>query len=166
MVKPKHIVIAGLVLAAAIVAYFIFSQSEAEKIKKQFTFIAEKLEKSDKENPLIAAANANKIQEVFTEPFTIHAPAYDVSREVSTDEISPIVLSTRTQYAQMTLKFYDYSIDFPAKDTANVSVTEVLRGKLTSGEYVEDINELSCKINKVDGVWLITEIEVVEVLEK
>ena len=166
MVKPKYIVIAGLVLVAAIVAYFILSQSEAEKIKKQFAFIAEKLEKSDKENPLIAAANANKLKEVFTEPFTIHAPAYDVSREVSTDEISPIVISMRARYSQITLTFYDYSIDFPAKDTANVSVTEVLRGKLTSGEYVEDINELSCKIKKIDDFWLITEIEVVEVLEK
>ena len=47
MVKPKHIVIAGLVLVATIVTYFIFSQSEAEKIKKQFAFIAEKMEKSD-----------------------------------------------------------------------------------------------------------------------
>ena len=72
----------------------------------------------------------------------------------------------RAQYSQMTLKFYDYSIDFPAKDTANVSVTKALRGKLTSGEYVEDINELSCKLKKIDDFWLITEIEVVEVLEK
>jgi hypothetical protein len=37
---------------------------------------------------------------------------------------------------------------------------------LTSGEYAEDINELSCKLKKVDGVWLITKIEVVEVLER
>ena len=35
MVKPKHIVIVGLILVVAIVAYFIFSQSEAEKIKQQ-----------------------------------------------------------------------------------------------------------------------------------
>jgi hypothetical protein len=166
MVKSKHIIIACVVVVIGIVAYFIFSQSEAEKVKMQFEFIAEKINKDSGENPIIAAANANKIKEVFTEPFTVQAPAFDVFREASTDDISPFILAMRARYSEIALKFYDYVIEFPSKKTANASVTQRMRAKLTAGENVEDINELSCQLIKVDDIWLITEIEIVAVLEK
>ncbi len=166
MVKPKQIIIACVVVVIGIVAYFIFSQSEADKVKMQFEFIAEKINKDSNESPIIAAANANKIKEVFTNPFTVQAPAFDVIREASTDEISPFILAMRARYSEITLRFYDYVIEFTTKETATVSVTERMRGKLTTGELLEDINELSCNLIKIDDIWLITEIEIVEVLEK
>ncbi len=166
MVKRKQIILAGLVLAVVVVTYFIFSQSEADKVKLQFEFIAEKINKESDESPIIAAANANKLKEVFTDPFTVQAPAYEIAREVSTEEIAPYVLAMRSLYSEISLKFYDYAVVFSVDDTANVSVTERMRGKLKAGEHVEDINELSCILKKIDDVWLITEIEVVAVLDK
>lgn len=164
MVKSKQTVFAIVILASVIAAYFIFSESEAEKVKKQFKFITEKINKESDESPLITAANANKIKEVFTDPFTLQAPDYETFRDVSTDEISPFVLTMQSQHLETSLKFYDYDIEFPSKDAAHVSVIERLRAKLKTGEYVEDINVLSCRLIKVDDTWLITEIEVVEAL--
>lgn len=166
MVKSKQIIVACVFVVVGIVIYFVFSQSEADKVKMQFEFIAEKMNKDSNESPIIAAANANKIKEVFTDPFNVQAPAFDVFREASTDEISPFILAMRARYSEITLKFYDYVIEFPSKYSTTVSVTERMRGKLKAGEYVEDINELDCKLIKVDDIWLITEIEIVEVLEK
>jgi len=166
MVKSKQIILVCVVVVTAIAAYFVFSQSKTEKVKMQFEFIAEKFNKEKGESPIIAAANANKIKEVFTDPFFVQAPAYDIFREASTDDIPPFVLSIRSQYSEISLKFYDYDIEFPAEETAHVSVTERMRAKLTTGEYVEDVNELSCRLEKIDDNWLITEIEIVEVLKK
>ncbi len=89
MVKSKQIVLAIVVLAIVIVAYFIFSLGEAEKVKKQFEFIAEKINKENGESPIIAAAKANKIKEVFTDPFTVQAPAHEVFREASIEARGP-----------------------------------------------------------------------------
>jgi len=166
VVKAKHIIIAGGVLTAGIIAFFIFLQSEEAKVKKQFEFIAEKIEKTPGENHIIAAAKANRIREVITDPCKIHAPAYSFSRDTSSDELSTFVLSKRSQYSEISLKFYDFVIDFPEKDTAQVNLTESMEGKLKTGEFIEDFHELKCKLQKIEDIWRLKEIEVVEVLRK
>ena len=166
MVKAKHIIIAGGILTAGIIAFFIFSQSEEAKVKKQFEFIAEKIEKAPGEHNIIAAAKANRIIEVITDPCKIHAPAYSFSREASSDELSTFVLGKRSRYSTISLKFYDFIIDFPEKDTAQVNLTESMEGKLKTGEFIEDIHELKCQLQKIEDIWRLKEIEVVEVLRK
>ena len=166
MVKAKHIIIAGGILTAGIIAFFIFSQSEEAKVKKQFEFIAEKIEKKSGENRIIAAAKVNRIREVIIDPCKIHAPAYSFSREASSDELSTFILGKRSQYSAISLKFYDFVIDFPEKDTARVNLTESMEGKLKTGEFVEDIHELKCQLQKIEDIWRLKEIEVVEVLRK
>ena len=166
MVKAKHIIIAGGILTAGIIAFFIFSQSEEAKVKKQFEFIAEKIEKKSGENRIIAAAKVNRIGEVIIDPCKIHAPAYSFSREASSDELSTFILGKRSRYSAITLKFYDFVIDFPEKDTARVNLTESMEGKLKTGEFVEDIHELKCQLQKIEDIWRLKEIEVVEVLRK
>jgi len=166
VVKAKHIIIAGGILAAGIIAFFIFSQSEDAKVKKQFEFIAEKIEKKSGENRIIAAAKVNRIREVIIDPCKIYAPAYSFSREASSDELSTFILGKRSQYSAISLKFYDFVIDFPEKDTARVNLTESMEGKLKTGEFVEDIHELKCQLQKIEDIWRLKEIEVVEVLRK
>ena len=60
MEKIKYIVVAGAVLAAGIIVFVIFSQSEEAKVKKQFSILAEKMKKTEKETPFVAAARAKK----------------------------------------------------------------------------------------------------------
>ena len=166
MVKAKRIIIAGGVLLAGIIAFFMFSQSEEKKVKKQFKFIADKIEKTPDENHIIAVTKANRIREVFTETCKIHAPAYSYSRDTSSDELSTLVLSERSQYSEISLKFYDFVIDFPDKGTAEVNLTASMEGKLTTGELIEDLHELKCKVQKIEDIWRLKEIEIVEVLKK
>ncbi len=166
MVKAKYIVIGGGVLVAGIIAFFIFSQSEEAKIKKQFKFIAERIEKRPEESHIIAATKANRIREVFTETCKIHAPAYSYSRDTSSDELSTLVLSERSQYSEISLKFYDFVIDFPEKGNAEVNLTASMEGKLTTGAFIEDLHEFKCKLQKIEDIWRLREIEVVEVLKK
>ena len=166
MGKIKYIVIAGAVLVAGIIAFIIFSQSEEAKVKKQFNFLAEKMNKTPNETPLISVARANRIKDLFAETCTVYAPAYSFSRDISSQDLSSLVLTTRSRYSEMSLEFYDFVIEFPEEGSAQVNVTASMTGKLTTGEYVDDIHELKCKLKKTEDIWLLREIEVVEVLKK
>jgi hypothetical protein len=166
MVKTKHIIICGAVLAAGIIALYVFWLSDEAKIKRKFKFVEEKIEKTGQESPIVSAAKANRIREVCAEKFKIHAPAYSFSREIPSSELSGIVFSTRSRYSEILLKFYDFVIDIAGKDTAQVNVTAGMKGKLTTGELVEDLHELKCKMQKIEDNWRLEEIEIVEVLKK
>lgn len=166
MVKAKYIVIGGGIMVAGIIAFYIFSQSEEAQVKRQFKFIAEKIGKTPEESHIVAATKANRIREAFAETCKIHAPAYSFSRDTSSDELSTLVLSERSQYSEISLKFYDFVIDFPEKGTAEVNLTASMEGKLTTGEFVEDLHELKCKLQKIEDSWRLKEIKVVEVLKK
>jgi hypothetical protein len=165
MVKAKHI-IAGGVLAAGIIVYFVFWHNEEARVKRQFKSIARKVEKRPEENKILAATKANRISEAFTRTCKIHAPAYRFSRDISSGDLSTIVLSARSQYSELSVKLYDFDIDFPDKDTAQVRLTARMEGKLTTGESIEDLHELKCKLQKIEDVWRIREVEVVQVLRK
>ena len=166
MVKVKYIIIAGGVLIAGLIALFIFSQSDETKVKKQFEFIAEEIEKTHEESQITAATKANRIREAFTETCKIHAPAYSFSRDISSDELSALFLTARSHYSEISLKFYDFVIDFPEKSTAQVTLTSSMEGRLTTRESIEDLHELKCKLQRIEDIWRLKEIEMVEVLKK
>jgi hypothetical protein len=52
------------------------------------------------------------------------------------------------------------------KESANAVLTAKLSGKLTTGEYVNEIHELECVLIKIEEDWLFSEIKIVDVLEK
>lgn len=166
MEKIKYISILGTVLIAGIIAFIIFSQSEVAKVKKQFKYLEERIKKTPEETRLISAAKAKRIKELFTETSKIHAPAYSFSREILSQDLSVLVLNLRSQYSKISLKFYDFVIDFPEKDLADVNLTATMTGKLTTGEYFDEIHELKCILKRIEDIWLLKEIELVEVLEK
>ena len=105
MVKTKHITIGAAVLVAGIIAFFIFSQREEAKVKRQFKFIARKTEKTPEESQIVAATKANRIREVCTETCNIHAPAYSFSEDISSDELSSLFLTNRSQYLEISMKW-------------------------------------------------------------
>ena len=166
MVKVTSDIIAVGLLVAGIITFSMFFQSETARVKQQFEFIAEKIEKAPGENHITAATKVARVKEVITEPFRIHAPAYAFSRDTAPNELATFILSKRSQYAKLSLKFYDFEIAFPEKNLAQVNLTESMEGQLQSGEFIQDFNELKCQMQKIGGTWRLKEIEVVEVLRK
>lgn len=166
MVKTRHIIVVVGILTAGILAALIFWENEEAKIRKQFEFIEEKIDKKPVESPIIAAAKANQIREVFAEKCRIDAPAYSAPRDIPSDELPAIVLRIRSEYSAISLMFHDFVIEFPEQDSAQVNVTAVMEGKSTSGKTIEDFHELRCNLEKIKEVWRFKEVEVVEVLRK
>jgi hypothetical protein len=166
VVKTKHIVIAGVVLAGGIIAFFLFFQSEEAKIKRQFKRVANKIEKTPEESVIVSATKANRISEAFTKTCTVHAPDYAFSKDLSSDELSTYILSIRSQYSEISVKLYDFVIDLPEKGRANVTLTASVEGKLTTGESTAETHELKCRLRKIEDMWRIKEVENVQVLKK
>jgi hypothetical protein len=166
VVVDKKWVLAAVALAIGVLLFFILSPGDAARIKKQFDFLAANIAKTPDENKLIGAANAKRIRSAFTETITIHAPAYDYARDLAASELPALVLTARASYAELALTFYDFSIDFPQEGLADVRVTSRMRGRLLSGETIEDIQELHCRLQKTDDTWRFEAIEIVEVLEQ
>ena len=166
MVKDKKWMLAAISLAIGILLFFMLPPGDAARIKKQFDFLAENIDKAPGETRLIGAANAKRIRSAFAETITIHAPAYDYTRDLAASELPALVLSARASYAELALTFYDFSIDFPQEGLAAVRVTSRMRGRLLSGEAIEDIQELQCRLRETDDTWRFEAIEIVEVLKQ
>jgi hypothetical protein len=64
------------------------------------------------------------------------------------------------------LKFYDFHIIFPERVVAKVTLTARLTGRSTAGEQTDETRELECVLKKIENKWLLSQIEVVEVLKK
>jgi len=165
MVEKKYIIIAVLVIAA-VITYFVLQESEEEKVRKQFSLLSEYVSKKSDENNIMLAANAKKVQNLFAEHCELGIPMYSISGNYKPNDISSLVLSSRSYFAKVTLSFHDINVDFPEKDSASVNLTANLKGKLTSGEYTDDTHELEFTLEKVEDEWLINAIEAVEVLDK
>ena len=166
MVNKRNSIIVSCLLLIAMGFYLFLFENEETRVKKRFDYISAIIEKIPGENPIIAAVNVNRLKEVVSETFLVNAPAYSISRKIDIKDLSAYTLARRFHFKEISLKFYDFVIDFPDEITASVNVTARMTGQLKSGDYVEDIHELNCRLQKKEDVWKLNELEVVEVLMK
>lgn len=166
MVKIKYIVTASILVAAGVVIFFSAVESQESKIKKQFDFIAEKIKKSSGESPIISSAKAKSLTKVFAKTCFIRIPAYSFSKKIKLSELPSYVLGMRSQYSAISLSFYDFFFEQLDEKECLITVTAGMRGILKSGDVPEDIQEVSCRLQKFNDAWKFIEIEVVEVLKK
>ncbi len=165
MVEKKYI-ISGVLVLAVIIAYFVLHESEEEKVKKQFAALSEYVSKNADENNIALAAKAKKVQNLFAEKCELGISVYSISGIYQRNDISSLMLSSRSYYSKLTLDFHDIIVNFSEDARAIVNLTANLKGKLSSGEYTDDTHELECVLVKIEDEWVISEIEIVEVLQK
>ena len=157
---------AAAVLVIGIGLMSVFSPSRENRIRKQFDTLAEHIGKTPNQNPLLTAANAKRLGEVFSEVVTLHAPAYDYSRELKSAELPALVLAATAPYSELSLSFHDLAFAFPSEDLARVRATSRVRGRHSGNDWIEDIQELTCRFRRVEDVWRLEAVEVVEVLQQ
>ncbi len=166
MVKLKAAVIASLAIIVGVAAFYYFFQSEEAKIKKQFTLLAKHFSKKPDETKFIAAIESKKILGLFSKNVRLFIPAYSISKTYTHQDLSPLFLSGRSYFSNVSLAFYDFSIDFPETETATVILTARLTGTLSNKEEVAESHELECILKKNEKRWLFSDIKAIEVLKK
>ena len=166
MVNLKNIIIFVLVAVVGVFAAFYFFQSEESKVKKKFNLLSELGSREPGENKLALTVKNKQFKGLFTENCAIEFPAYSISKTFPAQEFARIVFGVLLQYSEYSPRFYDIGIQIPSENSANAVFTAKLTGKLPSGEYVQDIHEVESTLSKIDGEWLFSGFEVVDVLEK
>lgn len=170
MVIPKPLIILAACLAAGLIGFLVFYQTDAEKIRGRLDELAERVSKTEEENELMAAGHAKNIGEIFTDPCLLEipqAPYRDVSGKFSRQDIRAYAMSGRARYENIGLKFYDIMIDFADEATASVRLTaRVNAGAEGRGRPFDEFYELACQFQKIEGKWYINRVAAVEVLEK
>jgi len=170
MVTKKNLIVAIILIACGIAAFFIFFPSDEAKIKKRFNGLSEQIKKDGKEHEIVAAAAARQVENMFAPSVLIEIESYSVSKSFPKGELSPHVLYARAQYRTMELTFKDFNIQFPddasEKIRANVSVTAVFKAETSSSELVDEIHEIECTLQKIEDEWFFSGIRQVEVLER
>ncbi len=155
MVKKN---IAILAAGAAIVAmgyYFLFYESEADKVKRVFFKISDAIEKKAGENPIIGAGKTKQIRDLLFDTCIVDVPSRSVSRTMSSQEISSFIFARRNEFDTLALELYDIKVDFQEETTALADFTAVLKGALKTQDPVQEAHELTCtlKKQKINGAF-------------
>ncbi len=166
MVTWKHLVIALLVVLLGIFGAIYFFQTDSKKIKKQFDSLSTLVSKAQGENPITIATKAKNLGALFAETCEITLPVTGLSETYTPAEVSSYAANTRIAFSQLSLTFYDFKIEFPEQGLARVVLTSTLKGKLMTGDLVDETREVECALKKTDRTWLFSKIEVIEVLKK
>lgn len=166
MVRIKTILIAVLVVILGILAATYLLESEEKKVKKQFDLLSKWVSKDLGESPITMASKARNIGTLFAESCELKVPVDSISATYTPAEVSGYALHGRLQFSEMSLKFYDLTVEFPEKGTAQVVLTANLKGRSMNGELIDETLEVQSVLKKTDQKWLFSAFEVVEVLEK
>jgi len=166
VVKIKYLSIGVLIIIIGIVITVVLLPSEEKKVKKQFNLLSGYATKSPEESGFTLLQKMKNIGSLFDEQCELKAPSQSLSGNYKREEISSYAGSARSYFSQLDLRFYDFNIVFSEKGVARVTLTSRLTGKSVAGEQVDETRELECVLKKIEGKWLFSQIEVVEVLKK
>jgi hypothetical protein len=166
VVKLKYIILAGLAVAIGIVVVVILLPSEEKRVKKPFRLLSDFASKDKEENLLATARKARNIGALFSEKVEFKTNLAPFSGTLTPDEISGYAARGRSLFSTFDLKFYDIEIQFPEERTAVVTLTARAKGKLLSGELLNETHEVECQLTKSGSKWLINRFEMVEVLKR
>jgi hypothetical protein len=148
------------------VAILCSPPGEERKVQKQFELLSEWVSKDRGEKVLRTARKMKSVGTLFAQNCVLNAHIDSYSGTYTPEEVSQHAATLRSQFSNVSLRFYDITIDFPEEGTANVIVTARLTGTSTTGDRVDDTHELKCTLKHIDDKWLFTQVEVVEVLRR
>ena len=166
MVKIKYIVMGILVVIIGILSLTYFFPNEEKKVKKQFHLLSGWVSKESRETVFTMTHKTQSIGGLFVEKSEFKTYLDSLSGSYTREEISAYAARSRLQFSELDLRFYDITVVFPEKEIAQVGLTARLRGKLTTGEDVDETHELRCVLKKTGIKWLFSHVEMVEVLKK
>ncbi len=166
MVKIRHLLIAGLMIAAAAVAVLYLLPSEEKKVKKQFSLLSEWVSKDSDESLFSMAQKLQGAAALFAERCEIRTHLESLSGSYTREEISSYAVHGRALFSSLHLRFSDLKIEFPEAGGAKVSSVARLTGRLTNGENVDESHEVESTLRKTGKKWLFTSFVMIEVLKK
>ena len=164
--KIGYVIIALMLLVIGIGVGLRLFQSDEKRVKKQFDLLSEWVSKGGDENAIVMARQMQKLGTLFDEKCGLELPADSLSGAYTPEEIASYAARGRARFSKLSLEFLDLEVTFPEHGVAKVSLTARLTGRTSAGEQMRETRELECLLKKIEGKWLFSNIEVIEVLRK
>jgi hypothetical protein len=158
--------IALLVVILAVVVWVYLVQSDTKRIKKQFDSLSKQVSKEKGENPIAMASKAKTIATLFAETCELSDPISGLPAAYTPGEMASYAANNRIAFSELSLTFYDFNTEFTETGVARVTLTGSLKGRLMSGNIVDETREVQCVLKKIGRKWLFSKIEVIEVLKR
>lgn len=168
MVKVRYIFIMGAIGLIALLSWNYLFPREEKKVIKRFELLSRYVEKKPEEDLLSTAQRVKDLSQLFANPceFKIEGdPFYSFTGTYSREEIRSYALRGRSYFRDLSIRFYDYQVQFLDKKTAQVRLTARLIGISNGGERIEEVRELLCFLKKIKDIWFFSGLEVLEVLK-
>ena len=166
MVRVRYAITIVVIVTFGGIAILCSPPGEEGKVKKQFHLLSEWVSKDDGEKLLTTVRKVRNIGTLFARECVLKAHIDSYSGTYTPEEISEHAATARSRFSNVSLRFYNFNIDFPEEGRARVAVTARLTGLSTTGERVDDAHELGCLLKRAEDTWLFTQVVMVEVLRK
>ena len=155
-----------LIVIVIIGAVIYFFPTDSRRVKKQFRALEQWAAKEGEENQLVMGRKIQKLRSVLADSVQVDAPAYEAGGTYDASEIAQRSTLGRSRYSTISLKFYDLEVDILDEQSAKVIATGRLTGTSAEGEKLSETHEVECLLQKVEGKWLLTDVNLVDVLQK
>jgi hypothetical protein len=164
-VSGKQVVVALLTAIVTAICVVRFWPGDERAIRKQLAVIEEAGSKQSTEQPVEGLLKTTQLATLFSDPCRLTVTDAGHADVYPRKQIRDRIIMVRALYTQVQVSLHDITIAFAENNTAVVRGTIRLRGQGT-GEAIADVQELRAEMGKIDGKWLLTAVEIVEVLEQ
>lgn len=161
----RNILVALLLVAAAVILALRFWPSDERAIRAQLRLIEEAGSKQPTEQPVEALVKATQLADLFNDSCRLVAPSAHHADTYPRKQIQDRIIMVRALYSEVQVTLHDIAITIAENHTAVVRGTIRLRGQ-SKGDALADVQELRAEMGKINGTWLFTSVEIVEVLER
>ena len=165
MLTRKNILLTLTAISLCVALFFFLAPNREKEVKKQLNRLTQYAAKQQDEPPLTSLTKAAQIGKLFADPCTLTIRNPEIKGEFSRKEVTDRILMARNSFSEMTVSFYDITIQFPVETRAEALLTMRLLGRM-QGEDFADVREINMTLHKQDRKWLINGVEFIEVLER
>lgn len=152
--------------AAAFAAYKIFGGvSDEAKIINTVSDMVSLASKPEAASPAELALKLRILQRVFADKVTIDFGARRMSDVYTPRSLEPMLANFRKSFVSTTASMSDEELRID-KVRADIVFACRFRGKPKSGIYVDEVRDVTCSLQKTDGVWKIDKVVINDILER
>ncbi|HHD64917.1 MAG TPA: hypothetical protein ENK96_11300 [Desulfobulbaceae bacterium] len=165
MVTSKHLFFISILLCLVVVLGLYLFPSKEKRVKKQLNNLTEYASKKRNEPTLKTLTKTTRISGLFAENCILKISNPKIEGNYSRKEIMDRVNRVRNSFSRLKVSFYDITIHFTSDTSSVVLLTMRLLGKSKAEEFT-DVQEVKLKMQEIRGKWLISGIELVDILER
>ena len=169
MVKDKRIIVVVVVALLLVGGYFLSRKDSPEKqVRKQLAALCDCIDKSAGEPNTTLIIKNERMGRLLAAEIDVTGDAAILMGTHTATEFQRLIQHGRFMFQSVTFTFADVTITFSEPNTATVDCTVKLKvaGKGGQTQSQNMVRQLLITLTKIDGKWLFSEFNAVQVMEK